>query len=205
MASPITPDEYKTHDESPGDAFEVDDELSSEDYQGDAQDAPDAGDFVGVFAATPGKIFVHWSFAQDPFEALKQAFGDVAAKYQLAIRSVEMESGKEVIRAASSGRSQWLDARPGKHCRVDIGLYSAELPFITVLSSHVVRTPSDGISPLADDEPDFHITEEEYSVVLKVTGFDARFSGSSEHDFSVTSGREAAILPGSTRATEGRG
>jgi hypothetical protein len=142
-------------------------------------------DTINLIATAPRRLFVYWSHARDPFRALEEAFGKVASKYSLAVRFVNLTNGHEEIREATAPRWQWLEAAPGVDYRADVGFAGNGLPFITVLSSAVVRTPRETISPNADASREFHVSEAQFSVLLKETGFktvtsESNFTGSSE-------------------------
>jgi len=200
MTTTITSDENTVNEPLPPDVSETADETSPEesdaatadDAPPEADDAPseeddappeeDERDAISLFASSPWQLFLHWSHADDPFETLRKAFAAAAARYRLAVRTIDLTSGEERIHEAAPERSQWLDAKPGRDYRADVGFHADSLPFINVLSSTVVRTPRATVSPRADTEPQFQITVEEFTRVLEATGYEVAAPGESSYD-----------------------
>lgn len=133
--------------------------------------APAARDAIHLFAQSPVQLFLHWSHAADPFDALREAFADAAARYRLAVRLTDLGDATEQLFHASPERAQWLDARPGREYRADLGFHADGLPFVRLLSSAAVRTPRAAVSPEADAAPQFHITPADFSRLLENIGY----------------------------------
>ncbi len=91
----------------------------------------------------------------------------------LAVRLFDVEEDLSCTFEATPEHKLWLDALPGRDYRADVGFHAAGLPFITLLSSAVVRTPRAGISPNTDSAPPFHLTATEFAQVMEQTGYPA--------------------------------
>ena len=178
MTAPVlTPDEQDIAEHPSPLAAEGD---AAADRRDDATDAetdapPETGgrDAVQLFAQSPHKLFVHWSHAGDPFAALREAFGDAASRYRLAVRLSDLTDDSAQTYDAAPERAQWLAARPDRDYRADIGFHADGLPFVSLLPSSIVHTPRAAVSPNADAEPQFHIAPDDFARLLEHTGYDA--------------------------------
>lgn len=130
-----------------------------------------SGDRIRLFAQSPGRLYVYWGLARDPYATLARAFGPGAERYSLVIRLVNTDSGEGVLHLASPTKSQWLDAHPGSPYRVDLGLYAQGRAFIRLLSSEVVETPRSGVARSADASPAWKISAEKFARVLDEAGY----------------------------------
>lgn len=131
---------------------------------------PRPRDEARLLVQSPDRLFFYWSFAHDPRTVLRRALGDAAGRYRLAVRLVEAQDGEESIRAVESLNSLWLAARPGKSYRAEVGFYSAELPFLCVLSSNVARTPTGDVSPVGDESFETQTAGQVFPPAIALTG-----------------------------------
>lgn len=128
-------------------------------------------DSIQLLLQSPGKLFLYWSFATDPRATLRQAFGELAAHYRLAVRLVKVESGEEFLLDAPRERMQWFEVYPRHVYRADVGFHAAGRPFVRLLSSAEVRTPPDSASHLSDTEREFQVKAEEFVRLLGGAGY----------------------------------
>jgi hypothetical protein len=134
-------------------------------------------DSIQLLLQSPNKLFLYWSFATDPRSTLRQAFGELAAHYRLAVRIVKVESGEEFLLDAPAERMQWFEVYPRHVYRADVGFHAPGRPFIRLLSSNEVRTPPDSASHLSADEQEFHIKSEEFARLLGGAGYESYARG----------------------------
>ena len=131
----------------------------------------DRSDRIRLLVQSPRKLYLYWDFARDPFLALSRAFGASASQYRLAVRLVVIEDDAESLHQASTTRSQWLDAQPGRSYRADVGFFSTGRSFIRLLSSNVVQTPRSGVAALPDPTPQWGVSAAEFARVLDESGY----------------------------------
>jgi len=132
-----------------------------------------ARDEARLLVQSPRKIFLYWRFARDPRELLREALGPVAERFSPAVRLVDVTTGEEGEPARADGSDHWFDVLPGRLLRAEVGFHGEGLPFVRLLSSNTVETPAVGVSPVADEAPDFRVAEREFERVLEATGFAA--------------------------------
>jgi hypothetical protein len=131
-----------------------------------------AANRIRLLAQSPRKLYLYWEFERDPFETLRRAFGPAqAARYTLAVKLVDLQTGSETLHLASPTRSQWLDAQADHSYRADIGFYARGSAFIRLLSSTMMRTPRASVSRKADTTPEFHVPPDEFARVLDDAGY----------------------------------
>lgn len=162
----------------------------------------DGSDEAHLLVQSPDTLFLYWNHARDPFQTLLRALGEAAAHYRPGVRFLDVESGEEDTHPASPGRAHWYDVRPGRAYRADIGFYAEDYPFVRLLSSEVARTPLAAVSPLIDEEPDFHVAATNFAHVLNEAGFasDALEVALESADAVA---KEAATSPAIARALTG--
>ncbi|HLL69911.1 MAG TPA: DUF4912 domain-containing protein [Pyrinomonadaceae bacterium] len=138
-------------------------------------DAPPAlinRDFIQLLLQSPRKLYLYWTFARDPHTTLREAFGELAAHYRLAVRLVKVESGEEFLLDATRERAQWFEVYPRHVYRADVGFHSDNRPFVRLLSSDVVRTPPDSASHLSDEEHEFQLEAKDFARLLEGAGYE---------------------------------
>jgi hypothetical protein len=160
-------------------------------------------DFIKLLLQSPSKLYLYWTFARDPHATLREAFGELAAQYRLAVRLVKVESGEEFFMDAPKERAQWFEVYPRHAYRADVGFHAANRPFVRLLSSDVVTTPPDSASHLSDEEHEFQVEADEFARLLYGAGYEryARMStrDAGEPDLAIQNG----VVDGITAARPG--
>jgi hypothetical protein len=134
-------------------------------------------DSIQLLLQSPGKLFLYWSFANDPRATLRQAFGELAAQYRLTVRLVKVESGEEFLLDAPRERMQWFEVYPRHVYRAEVGFHAEGRPFVRLLSSREVRTPPDSASQLSDAEGEFRVGPDEFARLLGRAGYESYARG----------------------------
>ncbi|MBA2735084.1 MAG: DUF4912 domain-containing protein [Acidobacteria bacterium] len=130
-----------------------------------------AANRIRLLAQSPRKLYLYWEFERNPFETLRRAFRWQSDRYALVVKLVDLQTDSETLHAASSTRSQWLDAQPGHSYRADIGFYASGSAFIRLLSSTEMRAPRASVSRSTDTTPEFHVPADEFARVLDDAGY----------------------------------
>jgi hypothetical protein len=129
-------------------------------------------DSIQLLLQSPRKLFLYWSFANDPRATLRAAFGELAAHYRLAVRLVKVESGEEFLLDAPRERMQWFEVYPRHLYRADVGFHAADRPFVRLLASNEVRTPPDSASHLSADDAEFQLEADDFARLLGGAGYE---------------------------------
>lgn len=130
-----------------------------------------ATDRVRLLIQSPRRLYLYWSFAQDPFITLRRAFNSQFTKYELVVRLVDLDNDLESWHTAAPARSQWFNVSPGRTYRADIGFYAQNRAFIRLLSSNVITTPRAGVAQQADSHPQWKVSAEQFARVLDEAGY----------------------------------
>jgi hypothetical protein len=94
-----------------------------------AEMLPDlSGDTIQLLLQSPHKLFLYWNLAIDPATTLREAFGELAARYRLMVRLVKVESGEEFLLEAMPERRQWFEVYPHHAYRADVGFHAENRP-----------------------------------------------------------------------------
>jgi len=134
-------------------------------------------DSIQLLLQSPNKLFLYWSFANDPHATLRVAFGELAAQYRLAVRLIKVESGEEFVLDAPRERMQWFEVYPRHVYRADVGFHAPNRPFVRLLSSNVVSTPPDSASRVSAEEPEFQVQAEDFVRLLSGAGYESYARG----------------------------
>jgi hypothetical protein len=139
-------------------------------------------DFIQLLLQSPHRLYLYWTFARDPRATLREAFGELAAHYRLAVRLVKVESGEEFLLDADGERAQWLEVYPRHVYRAEVGFHAAGRPFVRLLSSNTVSTPPDRASHLSDTEQEFQLGADEFAQLLGGAGYERYARGLADDD-----------------------
>lgn len=130
-----------------------------------------ARDDARLLVQSPRRLFLYWSFARDPRVVLRNALGALAEQFELGARLVDLEDETIGAPFAAHGREIWFDADPRCTYRAEVGFFAEGQPFVRVLASNIVQTPSDDVSPFVDESADFQIDAADFSRLLATSGF----------------------------------
>jgi hypothetical protein len=139
-------------------------------------------DFIQLLLQSPHRLYLYWTFARDPRATLREAFGELAAHYRLAVRLIKVESGEEFLLDAARERAQWLEVYPRHVYRAEVGFHAADRPFVRLLSSNTVSTPPDRASHLSDTEQEFQLGASEFAELLGGAGYERYARGLTADD-----------------------
>lgn len=129
-------------------------------------------DFIQLLLQSPHRLYLYWTFAHDPHDTLREAFGDLAAHYRLAVRLIRVEDGEEFLLDAPRECAQWFDVNPRQVYRAEVGFRAAGRPFVRLLSSNAVTTPPDSASHLSDEAQEFQLAADEFKQLIGGSGYE---------------------------------
>ncbi|HZH90870.1 MAG TPA: DUF4912 domain-containing protein [Pyrinomonadaceae bacterium] len=129
-------------------------------------------DFIQLLLQSPHRLYLYWTFARDPHTTLREAFGELAAEYRLAVRLIKVESGEEFLLDATRERAQWFEVYPRHVYRAEVGFRAAGRPFVRLLASNEVTTPPDSASHLSDEAQEFQLEADAFARLLGGAGYE---------------------------------
>ncbi len=111
-------------------------------------------DQIKLMIQGPARLYLYWRFAHDPTVALQRLFGARAARFRLAIKLVDVESGAEAYHDATPSGEYWFNGlRPGRRYRAEVGQLAPGEPFITLLRSEETATPRADVAAAEESAP----------------------------------------------------
>jgi hypothetical protein len=155
-------------------------------------------DFIQLLLQSPYRLYLYWTFARDPHTTLREAFGELAAHYRLAVRLIKVESDEEFLPGAPGERAQWFEVFPQHVYRAEVGFHAPGRPFVRLLSSNVVTTPPDRASHLSDTKQEFELQPKEFAQLLGGAGYERYARGLDDAAAShgdAQSGASGAVEP----------
>ncbi|HEV2801953.1 MAG TPA: DUF4912 domain-containing protein [Pyrinomonadaceae bacterium] len=123
-------------------------------------------DFIQLLLQSPHRLYLYWTFAHDPHQTLRAAFGELAEHYRLTVRLVKVETGEEFLLDAPRARAQWFEVYPSHVYRAEVGFHAPGRPFVRLLSSNNVTTPPNRASHLSATEQDFQLAADDFTQLL---------------------------------------
>lgn len=161
------------HADSPADADSLAHADSpAHDALDDTLPAPLKRDFIQLLMQSPHRLYLYWTFARDPHDTLREAFGELADGYTLSVRLVKVESGEEFLLDAPREHAQWFEVFPRHVYRAEVGFHSPGRPFVRLLSSNTLTTPPDRASHLSDTEQEFQLGAGDLTRLLGGAGYE---------------------------------
>ncbi|MFN2453750.1 MAG: DUF4912 domain-containing protein [Pyrinomonadaceae bacterium] len=128
---------------------------------------------IRLLVQSPGKLYLYWELARDPFATLRRIMSDdQAADYRLAVRLTNLFTRTETLQGANAeSRAHWFTVQAGYEYKAEVGLFAPNRAFIRLLTSNTVRTPRAGISHATEHTPEFYVSPLEFSRVLDEAGY----------------------------------
>jgi hypothetical protein len=163
-------------------------------------------DFIQLLLQSPHRLYLYWTFARDPHATLREAFGELAAHYQLVVRLVKVDSGEEFLLDAPRERAQWFEVYPRHVYRAEIGFRAAGRPFVRLLASNEVTTPPDSASHLSDEAQEFQLEADEFARLLDGAGYE-RYARSLAPNAGGVAGNDqagGAVVNAARQSADGR-
>jgi hypothetical protein len=132
---------------------------------------PKSRDRATLLVQSPYRIYFYWSFRSDPYKRLKRAFTGQTGSYSLCIRLINLTTGETQYYLIENEDSWWFKASPKNSYRAEVGFYAPNRPFVRILSSNLVKTPSAGPSARAAREDAWEAGPIYFDELLKFSGF----------------------------------
>jgi len=120
---------------------------------------------------SPVKLYFYWSVKENPFQMLRQAFGQELGSYQLVLKLTNLTRDTEELYPADTEGNWWFDVSPGSEYRAEIGFYATNRPYFRIIYSNTVETPRRNPSPRAATDADWKVSANKFAEVLDVAGF----------------------------------
>jgi hypothetical protein len=125
-------------------------------------------DLMRVVVQDPFHLFVYWQLRDNPFDRLRRIFPDAEiGNFHTTLKLIDETNQIAVFFDAAYAREYWFQVFPDRAYRVELGVRSPQRGYIKMLTSNAVRTPRGAPSDITADEPQYQVTAEEYSQVLR--------------------------------------
>ncbi len=157
-------------DEVPAEIIEAKEEVPAEPIIDTGLPIPSHYDFdiMRILVQDPFHLFVYWQLKDNPFDRLQRIFPTSEInKFHTALKLIDETNNIAVFFDAAFSREYWFNVFPDRQYRVELGLRSPTFGYIKLLSSESVLTPRGGPSDQIAEEPQYHITADEYLRVLR--------------------------------------
>lgn len=134
-------------------------------------------DRLRLLVQSPHRIYLYWNFRENPFVAIRRAFGSRAAAFRFGVRLLDLTNGGAEFAQAwadetGRGGEYWFNAAHDTTYAAQIGFLTDKDVFIRLLSSGTVHTPRISVSPHVDATPDFKAPTEEFGRLLAESGYE---------------------------------
>jgi hypothetical protein len=130
-------------------------------------------DRIRLLAQSPYRLYAYWEFARDPFETLRRMMPARAAEFHLAIRLIEVETGRTTFHTATPARNYWFEAHPDRSYSAQVGFLDSSNLFIRLLTSVTARTPRATVAARRDSSNEFKVSSADFARVLERAGYTA--------------------------------
>ncbi len=158
------------HDEVPAEILESKEEIPAEPIIDTGLSIPSHYDFdmMRLLVQDPFRIYVYWQLKDNPYDRLHRIFPvDQHGNFHTTLKLIDETNNIAVFFDAAFSREYWFNVFPDRQYRVELGLRSPNYGYIKLLSSQSVLTPRGGPSDQFAEEPEYHITADDYLGVLR--------------------------------------
>jgi hypothetical protein len=120
---------------------------------------------------TPTELYFYWTVRENPFQLLRQAFGQDTGSYTLAVKLTELNTGEEEIHPADAEGTWWFNVAPNGKYQAEVGFYAPNRPYFRIIYSNTIETPRRSPSPHRAEEAVWTVSANKFAEVLDVAGF----------------------------------
>ncbi len=120
---------------------------------------------------TPTRLYFYWSIRENPWQTLRNVFGDDLGSYTLVVKLIDKQTARETISQCEAEGNWWFDVEPDGEYQAEIGFYAPNRPYFRIVYSNTISTPRRSPSPRAATESDWTVSANKFAEVLDVAGF----------------------------------
>jgi hypothetical protein len=122
-------------------------------------------DVMRALVQDPFHLYVYWQLKDNPYDRLARLFPN--GDFHTVLKLIDETTNIAVLFDAAFGRNYWFSVFPDRTYKVELGVRSAQLGYIKLLTSNTVTTPRGTVSDQEDIEPAYQISADEYVQVLR--------------------------------------
>lgn len=120
---------------------------------------------------SPTRLYFYWSVKENPWQKLKNVFGDALDSYTLVIKLTDLRNDTEEIYRCEAEGNWWFSVEPDGEYQAEIGFYAVNRPYFRIIYSNTITTPRRSPSPRPATESRWTVSANKFAEVLDVAGF----------------------------------
>lgn len=120
---------------------------------------------------SPTRLYFYWSVRQNPWQQLKNIFGNDLGSYTLVLKLTDLKRGTEQINPCEAEGNWWFAVEPDSEYQAEIGFYAVNRPYFRVIYSNTIQTPRRSPSPRPASDAKWTVSANKFAEVLDVAGF----------------------------------
>ncbi len=128
-------------------------------------------DRARLLMQSPTRLYFYWSVRENPWQQLRNIFGDDLGSYTLVLKLIDLRSDTEQIHPCDDAGNWWFDVEPDGEYQAEIGFYAVNRPYFRVIYSNTIATPRRSPSPRPASEARWTVSANKFAEVLDVAGF----------------------------------
>lgn len=120
---------------------------------------------------SPTRLYFYWSVRENPWQRLRNIFGDDLGSYTLVLKLTDLKRDGEQIHPCEADGNWWFDVEPDSEYQAEIGFYAVNRPYFRIIYSNTITTPRRSPSPRPASEARWTVSATKFAEVLDVAGF----------------------------------
>ncbi len=120
---------------------------------------------------SPTRLYFYWSVKENPWQKLKNVFGDALDSYTLVIKLTDLRNETEEIHQCEAEGNWWFSVEPDGEYQAEIGFYAVNRPYFRIIYSNTISTPRRSPSPRPATDSRWTVSANKFAQVLDVAGF----------------------------------
>lgn len=120
---------------------------------------------------SPTRLYFYWSVKDNPWQKLKNVFGDALDSYTLVIKLTDLRNDTEEIHKCEAEGNWWFSVEPDGEYQAEIGFYAVNRPYFRIIYSNTITTPRRSPSPRPATDSRWTVSANKFAEVLDVAGF----------------------------------
>lgn len=120
---------------------------------------------------SPTRLYFYWSVRNNPWQQLKNIFGNDLGSYTLVLKLTDIKRGTEEIQPCEAEGNWWFAVEPDSEYQAEIGFYAVNRPYFRVIYSNTIQTPRRSPSARPASDATWTVSANKFAEVLDVAGF----------------------------------
>ena len=120
---------------------------------------------------SPTKLYFYWSVKENPWQQLKNVFGDDLGGYVLALKLKNLTRDGEDVHQCDATGNWWFHVEPDCEYQAEVGFYAVNRPYFRVIYSNSITTPRRSPSTRPAGDAQWTVSATKFAEVLDASGF----------------------------------